>query len=163
MGMRFMKRKMEAEEARQKIVQQRQQQEADQMEWTATDEQQDGKQGPAEEESAESHVPQTATSSDMYGAKSDLIGRRSFGGFRPHVSSSYKSACTTYEKGKTNKTKQHISDEELLRRYKDYRSGKGDMLDSTAAAPIGNLQEKLKKSGKRKNQSPAHKGEKRKR
>jgi hypothetical protein len=159
MGMRFMQRKMEAEAARQEAQREKKQQEK--MEWTATA-QDDDEQGTSDDEMETSHVPQTATSSDMYGAKSDLIGRRSFGGFRPHVSDTYKSTCTAWEKGKTEDKKEHISDDELLRRYKDYRSGKGDMVDSPAAAPIGNLQEKLKKRGKRKSQSP-HKGEKRKR
>jgi len=155
--MRFMQRKMEAEEARQKTLQQKQQQE--QMEWTATEQDEGG--GPAEQEEENASLAQAATPSDMYGAKSDLIGRRSFGGFRPHVGDTYKSACTAWQKGKSEDSKQQISDEELLRRYKDHVTGKADM-DTTEAAPIGNLQEKLKKKGKRKSQSP-HKGGKRNR
>ena len=160
MGMRFMQRKMEAEEARKQALEEKKVQE--QMEWTTTE--QDGEGGPAEDEpQTAASLPQTATPSDMYGVKSDLIGRRSFGGFCPHVSQSYKSACDAWEKGKRadNDRKEHISDEELLRRYKSYVTGNGDM-DTTAPVPIGNLQEKVKKKGKRKYQSP-HKGEKRKR
>jgi hypothetical protein len=160
MGMKFMQRKMEAEKARQQTLERKQQdeQKQDQMEWTATTE---NDRGSNEEEP--SSIPLTATASDMYGEKSDLIGRRSFGGFRPQVSDVYKSACTAYETGKKNEdSKRHISDEELLRRYRDHVTGKADMTDSLAAVPIGNLQEKLQKSGKRKNQSP-QKSEKRKR
>ena len=96
-----------------------------------------------------------ATPSDMFGAKSDLIGRRSFGGFRPRINETYKSACQEYENGiSNNDSNKHVSDEELLRRYKSYVTGKEE------AAPIGNLQEKLKK---RKSTSPQKKSGKKKR
>lgn len=160
-----MQRKMEAEAQRQKTSQQ-QRKDDDEMDWTATKD--DDQQGSSSQEETP-HVSQQsqATPSEMYGAKSDLPGRRSFGGFRPHVSDSYTSSCKAYETGITNTSskQQHISDEELLRRYKDYRSGKGDMVDSAAAAPIGNLDDKLKKRSnkkRKKNESP-NKSEKRKR
>ena len=157
MGMRFMQRKLEAEEARKMTLQERE--EREQMEWTA---EQDNGDGPAEEEAAQR--PQEATASDMYGLRSDLIGRRSFGGFRPSVNDRWKSAWNEWErKGKSSDKTLHISDDELLRRYKDYVTGKGEIgeIDPAAAAPIGNLQDKLKK-GRRKSQSP-YCGEKRKR
>ena len=154
-----MQRKKETEEARKEALQEKEQRES--MEWTAQDD--DGKEGSSEEDSMS--VPQIATSSDMYGMKSDLIGRRSFGGYRPKVSETWKSAITAWEKGKAGDkaAREHISDEELLRRYKHYVTGKGNFgdIDAAAAAPIGNLADKLKK-GRRKSQSPTR-GEKRKR
>jgi hypothetical protein len=150
MGMRFMARKIEADEARRKTLKERQEQE--QMEWTA---EQDNGDGPAEEDE-EAQLAQEATASDMYGLRSDMIGRRSFGGFQPKVNDTWKSAWNEWEKkGNASEKILPISDDELLCRYKNGR------VDSTAAAPIGNLQDKLKK-GKRRNQS-SHHGEKRKR
>jgi hypothetical protein len=159
MGMRFMQRKKEAEAARQQIVnEQKQQQDNNDMEWTATNNNDaSAAQGSdAVEEPDMSLTSQTgATPSDMFGAKSDLIGRRSFGGFRPRISETYKSACQAYEHGTSiNDSKKHVSDEELLRRYKSYVTGKEE------AAPIGNLQEKLKK---RKSSSLQNKSGKKKR
>lgn len=159
MGMRFMQRKKEAEAARQQTVnQQKQQQDNNDMEWTATnDNDASAAQGSdAAEEPDVSLTSQTAaTPSDMFGAKSDLIGRRSFGGFRPRISETYKSACQAYEHGTSNNdSKKHVSDEELLRRYKSYVTGKDE------AAPIGNLQEKLRK---RKSSSLQNKSGKKKR
>jgi hypothetical protein len=150
MGMRFMARKMEAEEARKKTLKEKE--EREQMEWTA---EQDS--GPVEECDEEAQVPQEATPSDMYGLRSDLIGRRSFGGVQPKVNDTWKSSWNEWEKkGNASEKSVHISDDELLRRYKN-----GNVDSTAAAAPIGNLQDKVKK-GKRKNQSP-HRGEKRKR
>jgi hypothetical protein len=153
MGMRFMARKMEAEEARKKTLKERHEQE--QMEWTA---EQDNGDGPAEEYEEAQLAQQEATASDMYGLRSDLIGRRSFGGFQPKVNDTWKSAWNEWEtKGNASGKKiLHISDDELLRRYKN-----GNVDSTAASAPIGNLQGKLMK-GKKKIQS-AHRGEKRKR
>jgi hypothetical protein len=150
MGMRFMARKREAEEAQRKTRKERQ--EREQMEWTA---EQDNGDEPAEE-GEEAQIAQQATASDMYGLRSDLVGRRSFGGFQPKVNDTWKSAWSEWEKkGNASEKILHISDDELLRRYENGN------VDSSAAAPIGNLQDKLKK-GKRRNQS-LHHGEKRKR
>ena len=157
MGMRFMQRKKEAEEARQKTLgEQVQPDNNDDMEWTATNDTDGQGSDAAVEEQDVSLISQTAaTPSDMFGAKSDLIGRRSFGGFRPRISETYKSACQAYENGiSNNDSNKHVSDEELLRRYKSYVTGKEE------AAPIGNLHEKLKK---RKSSSPHKKSGKKKR
>ena len=91
-----------------------------------------------------------ATSSDMYGAQ--LIGRRAFGNFNKSVSDNYTHAKNAYEGTTSSKKKQHISDEELLQRYKDHRNGRGnglDQVDKAAAAPIGNLTSKKKRKATR--------------
>lgn len=158
MGMRFMQRKMEAEEAQRKTLEEKKEQ--DKMEWAA--EQDDsGEGGPAEGGESVAYAAQVATPSDMYGLQSDLIGRRSFGGYRPIVKETWNSALRAWKTGKAGNDeagKEHISDEELLRRYKHYVSGKGDLsghgVDPAAAAPVGNLQNRLKKGQQRKNQSP---------
>ena len=72
-----------------------------------------------------------ATVTDMYGPSSDLIGRRSFGGYHKSVQNTWDEALrrrTEVEKKMSQKEK--VSDEELLRRYEKYvkkeRGGEGD-------------------------------------
>lgn len=68
---------------------------------------------------------------DMYGTGSDIIGRRSFGGF-------HKSSMTTYDTAlkrraddsRTRNTNSHITDEELLKRYEKYVDNDGGVRDS---------------------------------
>ena len=107
---------------------------------------------------------QEATPSDMYGIKSDLVGKRSFGGFHKSVQDTWNASRQSLEKDQhtssSSSSSQHISDDELLRRYQEYVRGRGgglEQVDHAAAAPIGNLGDKIKqprkptnKSGKRK-------------
>lgn len=98
----------------------------------------------------EKDVRQNATPSDMYGSQSDLIGRRSFGNFNKSVSDNYTQAKNTYEGNVSSLQKeQHISDEELLQRYKDHIHGCGNGLNEVnreSAAPIGNLAKRKRKA-----------------
>jgi hypothetical protein len=68
---------------------------------------------------------------DMYGTGSDIIGRRSFGGFRKSSMTTYDTALkrrTDDEYGRTKNTNSLITDEELLERYEKYadNGGPGD-------------------------------------
>lgn len=92
---------------------------------------------------------ETATASDMYGIRCELIGRRSFNNFNKAVEETYQSAVHARRKNKldTKVEKEHISDEELLRRYQQYVKGRGDMSNGgkKVVNNIGNLKEKAKK------------------
>lgn len=63
-----------------------------------------------------------ATPSDMYGVKSDVLGRRSFGGFNRAIQDawnlSHREATSKYSDRR--RKQQAISDEELLKRYEDF-------------------------------------------
>ncbi|KAL3756054.1 hypothetical protein ACHAWU_002633 [Discostella pseudostelligera] len=65
---------------------------------------------------------------DMYGLGSDIIGRRSFGGFRKTVMTTWEEALKRRvdDNTRTKNTKHHITDEELLERYEKYVKGRGD-------------------------------------
>ena len=68
---------------------------------------------------------------DMYGTGSDIIGRRSFGGFRKSSMTTYDTALkrrTDDEYSRTKNTNSLITDEELLERYEKYvdNGGSGD-------------------------------------
>jgi M-phase phosphoprotein 6 len=67
------------------------------------------------------------TSSDMFGIQSELIGRRSFGGFKPKVNNNWQD-CRKYLAGEENEEKRgnHVSDEELLQRYQELLKGRSD-------------------------------------
>ena len=101
----------------------------------------------------EQDVRQMATPSDMYGSQSDLIGRRSFGNFNKSVGENYTQAKNTYEGNISSSQKgQHLSDNELLQRYKDHIHGHGNGLNEVnkeSAAPIGNLFSKRKRKATR--------------
>ncbi|KAL7541705.1 hypothetical protein ACHAXR_013138 [Thalassiosira sp. AJA248-18] len=64
---------------------------------------------------------------DMYGVGSDIVGRRSFGGFRKTVRTTWEGAVKrqTDDDARTRNTKSHITDEELLERYEKYVKGRG--------------------------------------
>ena len=68
----------------------------------------------------------------MYGVGSDIIGRRSFGGFHKSVRTTWDTAIKQRadSAARANNTKSHITDEELLERYEKYvkggRSGEKD-------------------------------------
>lgn len=74
-----------------------------------------------------------ATTIDMYGPSSDIIGRRSFGGFHPSIATTYNAALQKRMDGTVSKKKK-MDDEELLRRYEVYvkrgREKSGLMDDS---------------------------------
>jgi hypothetical protein len=72
-------------------------------------------------------ITDEATNSDMYGMQSDLIGRRSFGGFKPKVDNNWQD-CRRYISGEDNEgtKKKHVSDDELLQRYKELVKGRSD-------------------------------------
>jgi len=68
---------------------------------------------------------------DMYGTGSDIIGRRSFGGFCKSSITTYDTALnrrTDDEDSRTKNTNSLITDEELLERYEKYvdNGGSGD-------------------------------------
>jgi hypothetical protein len=71
-----------------------------------------------------STILELATTIDIYGPTSDIIGRRSFNGFHKSISSTWEEAyrkrteSASETNGKGNKGK--ISDEELLKRYERY-------------------------------------------
>jgi len=61
-----------------------------------------------------------ASVSDMYGA--DIIGRRSFGGHRKCVRSTWETALSrrNEDERRAKISKHHITDDELLDRYEKY-------------------------------------------
>ena len=64
---------------------------------------------------------------DMYGVGSDVVGRRSFGGFHKSVMNTWNTALKrrTDDDTRTKNTRNHITDEELLERYEKYVKGRG--------------------------------------
>ncbi|KAL7435703.1 hypothetical protein ACHAXM_006030 [Skeletonema potamos] len=72
-----------------------------------------------------STILQLASVVDMYGIGSDIIGRRSFGGFHNSVRMTWDTALKqrTDSAAMVNNTKSHITDEELLERYEKYVKG----------------------------------------
>ena len=53
---------------------------------------------------------------DMYGLGAVVLGRRSFGGFNLKIEEQWRASHQAHKK---NSTRQKVSDEELLQRYKD--------------------------------------------
>ena len=72
-------------------------------------------------------ILQLASVVDMYGVGSDIIGRRSFGGFHKSVRTTWDTALKqrTDSAARANNTRSHITDEELLERYEKYVKGGG--------------------------------------
>ena len=62
---------------------------------------------------------------DMYGVGSDIIGRRSFGGYHKSVHNTWNAALNRRKNddARARNTKAHITDEELLERYEKYVKG----------------------------------------
>jgi hypothetical protein len=77
--------------------------------------------------SPSSIILELASVVDMYGVGSDLVGRRSFGGFHKSVMNTWDTALKQRadEATRTKNTKNHITDEELLERYEKYVKGRG--------------------------------------
>ncbi len=73
-------------------------------------------------------ILQLASVVDMYGVGSDIIGRRSFGGFHKSVRTTWDTALKsrTDSAARVNNTRSHVTDEELLERYERYVKGGGN-------------------------------------
>mmetsp|Transcript_10029 Transcript_10029/g.11722 ORF Transcript_10029/g.11722 Transcript_10029/m.11722 type:complete len:277 (-) Transcript_10029:78-908(-) len=100
------------------------------------------------------NVPvQMATQSDMYGisCSTQIIGRRSFQNFHKTVENSWNKALDMQQQQSVEdqSEREHITDEELLKRYKQYVKGRGDMgSDSNGSSNrgnVGNLKDKIKR------------------
>lgn len=78
-------------------------------------------------EQSSASILELASVVDMYGVGSDVVGRRSFGGFHKSVMNTYDTALKrrTDDDTRTKNTKNHITDEELLERYEKYVKGRG--------------------------------------
>lgn len=72
-------------------------------------------------------ILQLASVVDMYGVGSDIIGRRSFGGFHKSVQTTWDTALKqrTDSAARVNNTRSHVTDDELLERYERYVKGGG--------------------------------------
>lgn len=97
-------------------------------------------------------VVQIATQSDMYGisASTQTIGRRSFQNFNKSVETSWKKALDMQQQLAADERaeRDHITDEELLKRYEQYVKGRGDMVSDSKGRSkrnsVGNLKNKIK-------------------
>lgn len=78
-----------------------------------------------EQQTSEVMILELASVVDMYGVGSDIIGRRSFGGFHKSVKNTYDTALKrrTDDHARSQNTKHQITDEELLERYEKYVKG----------------------------------------
>ncbi len=81
----------------------------------------------SKEQSSASIILELASVVDMYGVGSDVVGRRSFGGFHKSVMNTWDTALKrrTDDDTITKNTKNHVTDEELLERYEKYVKGRG--------------------------------------
>ena len=80
-----------------------------------------------EQPTSEVIILELASVVDMYGVGSDIIGRRSFGGFHKSVRNTYDTALKrrTDDHARSQNTKHQITDDELLERYEKYVKGGG--------------------------------------
>ena len=78
-----------------------------------------------EQTTSEVIILELASVVDMYGVGSDIVGRRSFGGFHKSVKNTYDTALKrrTDDHARSQNTKHQITDEELLERYEKYVKG----------------------------------------
>ena len=78
-----------------------------------------------EQPTSEVIILELASVVDMYGVGSDIVGRRSFGGFHKSVKNTYDTALKrrTDDHARSQNTKHQITDEELLERYEKYVKG----------------------------------------
>jgi hypothetical protein len=65
------------------------------------------------------------TNSDMYGTQSDLIGRRSFGGFKQAIDNNWTESIRFMNGEQTVRENKHVSDKELLEKYQNMVKGRG--------------------------------------
>lgn len=88
---------------------------------------------------------------NMHGIGSDVVGRRSYGGFRKPVRTVYETALKkrTEEDARTKNTKSHITDEELLERYEKYvKGGSGSGAEGGGSrSGNGGRKDKRKRNG----------------
>ena len=91
---------------------------------------------------------QIATPLDMYGMEGNMIGRRSFGGFNPAMEEAWNDNKAMIENGSSGRRQrqQHISDEELLKRYQEVVKNRDD---DGKKRGVGNLKGKLNKGKQR--------------
>eukprot|EP00956_Cyclotella_meneghiniana_P024191 scaffold48279_cov50-Cyclotella_meneghiniana.AAC.1 len=72
---------------------------------------------------------QSASTTDIYGPHSDIIGRRSYNNYRKCIANTWETAYNKRENNLQNKDKKKISDEELLKRYQCYVNQRGEKRD----------------------------------
>jgi len=99
---------------------------------------------------------QLASVVDMYGIGSDIIGRRSFGGFHKSVRSTWETALQqrTDSAARERNTRSHITDEELLERYEKYVKGRSSASTSNGEKMInGGGGKEIKQNRKRKSET----------
>ena len=90
-----------------------------------------------------------ATPIDMYGVEGNMIGRRSYGGFNPAMEEAWKDSKAMIDNGghiRSTANQKHISDEELLQRYREVVQNRDD---DGKKRPIGNLRGKLQSKHRR--------------
>ena len=90
---------------------------------------------PEDEQSASSDgvvILELASSVDMHGIGSDIVGRRSFGGFHKAIRTTWEAALKRRidDDATTRNTKSRITDEKLLDRYEKYVQG-GRMVEGS--------------------------------
>ena len=130
--MRFMQRKVEAEESAKKQAKQEAEERArtEKMQWNTSE-------GISSTDCDDSEmsigivIPLNASAADVHGVAAEIVGRRSFGGFNKSVGDTWKEAVESKarERSGAKAERRNISDEELLRRYEKYVKGKADMTE----------------------------------
>jgi hypothetical protein len=73
---------------------------------------------------------EVVTNSDMYGTQSDLIGRRSFGGFKQAINNNWNESIRFMNGEQTVRENKHVSDAELLEKYQNMVKGRGPDYES---------------------------------
>ena len=132
MGMRFMKRKLDEAAQAKRIKEEKQKQattkQSEESGWSIQTADDNNPNNSSQDTNVVEcdDIPEIATASDMYGVVANIIGRRSFGGFNKHVSETWNNTLEEIQNNRTSNkmTKQHISDDELLRRYEKYVKGR---------------------------------------
>lgn len=103
-----------------------------------------------DDDDSDSDDDELVTNSDMYGTQSDLIGRRSFGGFKQAINNNWTESIRFMNGEQTVRENKHVSDKELLEKYQDMVKGRGPDYEK-------------KSNNKRKSSTPkGNKGKKRK-
>lgn len=83
-------------------------------------------------------ILELASSVDMHGMGSDIVGRRSFGGFHKAIRTTWEAALKRRidDDATTRNTKDRITDEKLLGRYEKYVQG-GRMVEGSGSGNKG--------------------------
>ncbi len=128
LGMRFMQRKLDEAAQAKRIKEKKEKQTAKQSGsgWSLQSVDTHTNAIESQDEDTLCDTPEIATASDMYGVVADIIGRRSFGGFNKHVTETWNNTLEEIQHNRSSNkmAKQHISDDELLRRYEKYVKGR---------------------------------------